>query len=132
MNGLRQNDHFYDTNTNLPRGNSHQSQTLHRRPSRHFDAFAYQQDGLNGPDNMSLQRYDNPRYDRMNPSMQTTYNGYDMSMPQAWNSNGYSHNSALAASGATLRMKPPANRGRPGIPTVCIVRSSSNFIIAWY
>jgi len=120
------NDYAFDTGTMRQHRSNHPSgtQTLHRQPSRQqFEAFGgHQADSVYGENGLASrfdsQNRSNQRYDGMPTPGQNGPNGYDMGMPQAWNSSNYSHNH-LAALGATTRRQQPAARGRPGLPTVC-------------
>lgn len=128
MNTLRQGDMYYDERSALsppmhPRQS--QSQTLRHQSSRqNFGGFGQQhqpqqsqQGGMYTLDEIAS-RYDVPRYnERMDASLQSSYNGYDYPPQQGWNTNSYAHNNTLAAIGATTRGK-PSSRGRSNLPSV--------------
>lgn len=121
---FQQPDMYYD---NPPQSRSpnaqrhtHQSQTLHRQPSRQFDSFAHLPSNLYGPDDHTQQRYEPSRFanDRMNATMQPNYGGgYDMG-GQTWNSNAFGGNNNLLGLGPGNRSMKPPQKGRPGIPGV--------------
>ncbi|KAF1983412.1 hypothetical protein K402DRAFT_406879 [Aulographum hederae CBS 113979] len=94
-----------------------QQQTLHRQPSRQFDAYGALPSGLYTAEDHAAQNYI-PRYnDRLNATLHSNYGAYDMGGAQAWNTFGGhgQNNNNLAALGATTRMKPSA-RGRSTLP----------------
>ncbi|EON66591.1 hypothetical protein W97_05837 [Coniosporium apollinis CBS 100218] len=110
---------YYNSNTaRSPGAHRHQPQTLHRQASRQFDGYSAQlPTGLYTAEDHAA-RYDAPRYnDRLNATMHANYGGgYDLAAAQAWNNAGFGQNNALAAVGATTRMKTSA-RGRNPLPS---------------
>ncbi|KAL2350310.1 putative R3H domain protein [Cryomyces antarcticus] len=120
-------DMFYDNHSLRSPAHRHQTQTLHRQASRHFDAYGQVQNGLNGlytaEDHAA--RYDSPRYnDRQNATIHGNYGGYDtMGGAQAWNTGTFNQHNALAALGATTRMK-PSTRGRSALPSAWLDQSA--------
>lgn len=112
-----------------PGSHRHQAQTLHRQPSRQFDAYGQLPQGtaLYTPDDHQRGAYDQqqpqqqqqpPRsYDRLNQTIHSAYN-YDMGS-QAWNSNAFAQNTLGSLGGAASRMKPQGRGGgRSQLPTV--------------
>ncbi|KAL8776822.1 MAG: hypothetical protein Q9213_008117 [Squamulea squamosa] len=97
-----------------PNAQRHQQQTLHRQPSRQFDAYGQLQSTMYQPED-AAPRYDSNRFDRMNPSMQGAAYGYDMPSAQTWNPNAFSGANGFPTFGATGRMK-PMPRGRSALP----------------
>jgi hypothetical protein len=96
-----------------------QTQTLHRQPSRQFDAYGQLPPaGLYTAEDHA--RYDQPprNYDRLNATIHSAY-GYDMGggAPAAWNTNAFSQNNPLSSMGGTGRMK-QSGRGRSALPAV--------------
>ena len=115
MNNHHNPDLFYDhAASRSPGSHRHQQPTLHRQPSRQFDAYGqialpqYVSEDQN-------QRYDTTRFDRMNNVHNGNY-GFDPQMSQTWNASSFGANPAFNF-GATGRMK-PNNRGRSNIPSV--------------
>lgn len=109
-----------------PGSHRHQPQTLHRQPSRQFDAYGPMPTAPAYATEDPMARYDTGRMDRLNFT-HTMHNsqfgtagqfGYDMGGASTWNPNGNGFPTAatLNPMAATSRMKPP--RGRTGIPTV--------------
>jgi hypothetical protein len=63
-------------------------------------------------------RYESARLERLNPSIQNNYGGYDISGSQTWNPNGFANAQSLGGiRSASASLKPNA-RGRTGLPTV--------------
>jgi hypothetical protein len=119
MNNQQQHqDMFYDQAASRS-PNSHRvaPQTLHRQPSRQFDAYNQMPNTLYGPEDHS--RYDTNRYDRMNPVLQGGGYGYELPQAQTWNPNAFGGGHGFNAFGATGRMK-AASRGRSGLPAVSV------------
>ena len=118
-NNHHSSDAFYDQSTmRIPLSNlqQQQQQTLHRQPSRQFDAYGQMPVNLyTNDDNMS--RYEPGRFDRMRPAVRGDSYGYEVLGAQTWNPNAFSGNSNFPAFGATGRMK-SASRGRSAIPSV--------------
>lgn len=111
---------MYHDNPQLSPGSQRrqQAQTLHRQPSRQFDAYGNLSQGLYTAEDHAAQSYAMPRYnDRLNATLHSNYGGYDMGGAQAWNTFGHSQNNQLAALGATTRMK-SQTRGRSALPAV--------------
>ena len=94
----------------------HQQQTLHRQPSRHFDAYGQMPSNIYPPDEHTS-RYDTNRFDRMNTNMQGGGYGYEMPGAQTWNSGAFGGANNFPPFGATGRMK-SSSRGRPALPSV--------------
>ncbi|EOD51473.1 hypothetical protein GTA08_BOTSDO09364 [Neofusicoccum parvum] len=110
-------DMYYDNpSSRSPGSQRHQPQTLHRQPSRQFDAYGQlSQQGLYTPEDHQA-RYDQGRYnDRLNATIHAGYGGYELGGAQAWNANAFGQNNSLAAINATTRMK-PQTRGRSALP----------------
>ncbi|KAF2738536.1 hypothetical protein EJ04DRAFT_39980 [Polyplosphaeria fusca] len=100
-----------------PGSHRHQPQTLHRQPSRQFDAYGQlTQGGLYTAEDHA-RGYDQPRtYDRLNATVHGGYS-YDMGAP-AWNTNAFGQNNPLSSLGGTAgRMKQPGRGGRSALPT---------------
>lgn len=119
MSNYQPHEMYHDNSTARSPGSQRHQQTLHRQPSRQFDAYGPMPTGMYED---PMARYDTNRMDRLNanptPVHGNTY-GYDMSASQAWNANGFGGAHTLGGLGATGRMKPNA-RGRTGIPTVSL------------
>ncbi|KAF2263931.1 hypothetical protein CC78DRAFT_263563 [Lojkania enalia] len=100
-----------------PGSHRHPQQTLHRQPSRQFDAYGQlPPGGLYTPDDHV--RYEQPRnYDRLNATIHAGYGAYDMGSP-AWNTNAFAQNTAIGSlgGGAGGRLK-QSGRGRSALPT---------------
>lgn len=65
-------------------------------------------------------RYDNSRFERMNPGLQNGPYGYDMPGAQTWNPGAFGGgNNQFSNFAATSRMKAP--RGRSALPPVSVV-----------
>lgn len=94
----------------------HQQQTLHRQPSRHFDAYGQMPSNIYPPDEHTS-RYDTNRFDRMNTNMQGGGYGYEMPGAQTWNPGAFGGANNFPPFGATGRMK-SSSRGRPALPSV--------------
>ncbi|KAL8663173.1 MAG: hypothetical protein Q9202_004105 [Teloschistes flavicans] len=99
-----------------PSAHRHQQQTLHRQPSRQFDAYGPMPNNMWNHDD-STSRFDGGRMDRMNANMQGGPYGFDMpsAQTQTWNPNAFGAPNGLPAFGATGRMK-PMPRGRSALP----------------
>ena len=64
-------------------------------------------------------RYENNRFERMNPGIQNGSYGYEIPGAQTWNSGAFGGgNNHFANFAATSRMKPP--RGRSALPSVSV------------
>lgn len=106
-----------------PGSHRHQAQTLHRQPSRQFDAYGQlpQAGGLYTADDhqrgYDQQQQQPPRnYERLNQTIHSAYN-YDMGS-QAWNSNAFAQNTLGSLGGAASRMKQQGRGGgRSQLPT---------------
>lgn len=107
---------YYDpVSSRSPGAHRHQQQTLHRQPSRQFDAYGPMPNNIYPQEDHNL-RYDNNRFDRMNQGMQNGGYTYEPLGAQSWNPTAFGGgNSQFPNFGATGRMKPPA-RGRSGLP----------------
>ncbi len=114
-----QHDDMYYENpaSRSPGSHRHGQQVLHRQPSRQFDAYGgLPTSNLFSPDDQMAQQNFAPRgYDRLNAA---TINSNFPFVQDPWNSFSAAQNPSLAALGATTRMKPLANRGRAGLPSV--------------
>lgn len=108
-------DMYHDNPSARSPGSQRHQQTLHRQPSRQFDAYgAMPMNFYEDP----MARYDSNRLDRLAPSLQNSY-AYDMPGSQTWNPNGFAGNQALGAiRSASASLKTATNRGRAGLPTV--------------
>lgn len=100
-----------------PGSHRHQPQTLHRQPSRQFDAYGQlPPGGLYTAEDHARGGYEQPRtYDRLNATIHSAYN-YDMGAP-AWNANAFAQNTLGSLGGAGSRMK-QQGRGRSALPAV--------------
>ncbi|GAM41845.1 hypothetical protein TCE0_042f15285 [Talaromyces pinophilus] len=104
---------YHDNSSSRSPGSQRHPQTLHRQPSRQFDAYGPMP---TNPYDDPLARYDTSRLDRLNPLHGGTNYAYELSGSQTWNPNGFAGGHSLAGIGsATGRMKP--SRGRTGLPT---------------
>jgi hypothetical protein len=118
MSNLSNSDMYYENPaTRSPGSHRHQQQTLHRQPSRQFDAYGQLPTGLYTAEDHAA-RYDQPRYnDRLNATIHGNYGAYDLGAAQTWNSGAFGQNNTLAALGATQRRNP--SRARGALPSVC-------------
>ncbi|KAI4271547.1 MAG: hypothetical protein L6R38_006839 [Xanthoria sp. 2 TBL-2021] len=131
MNG-HQNPHdmYYDQPASRsPGAQRHQQPTLHRQPSRQFDAYAQMQNAqmqnpIYQPED-TTPRYDGNRFDRINPTMQGAAYGYDMQSAQTWNPNAFAGPNGFPAFGATGRMR-PTPRGRSALPPTWLDQQQMN------
>ncbi|KAF2012545.1 hypothetical protein BU24DRAFT_351676 [Aaosphaeria arxii CBS 175.79] len=100
-----------------PGSHRHQPQTLHRQPSRQFDAYGQLPPGGLYTAEDHARGYDQPRsYDRPNATIHSGY-GYDMGGSPAWNANAFGQNTTLSSlGGAAGRMK-QSGRGRSQLPS---------------
>jgi hypothetical protein len=113
--------------------NQPQTGTLHRMPSRQFDAYAQPQaNNLYAPDEHA-RSYEPPRnYDRLNATVHGGGYGYDMGSPAGWNTNAFAQNGLGSLGGATTARIKSQQRGggggggggRSALPTVSICTSS--------
>lgn len=115
-------DMYHDNPSARSPGSQRHPQTLHRQPSRQFDAY--------GPMPVNLYedpmaRYDTARLERLNPALNNSY-AYDLGGSQTWNPNGFANPQALGGirSGSSS-LKSTTRGGRAGLPTV---RSSLTFL----
>ena len=115
---LHHHDIYYDQpSSRSPGAHRHQQQTLHRQPSRQFDAYGQMPNNIYPPDDHTL-RYDGNRFDRMNATMQGGGGyGYEMPSAQTWNPSAFGGGNNFPSFGATGRMK-STSRGRSALPTV--------------
>lgn len=123
MSVYQHHEMYYDNPSRSPGTHRHQ-QTLHRQPSRQFDAYAAPSNGLYTAEDHAAHNY-LPRYngDRLNATLHSNYGGYDLGGSQAWNTFNANHNNTLTAIGATTRMK-SSSRGRSALPTVRLIAAS--------
>ena len=120
MNNHHPQETYYDhSSSRSPGSHRYQPQTLHRQPSRQFDAYGQMPTPLYTPDDHNS-RYD--RFDRMNAAMPGGY-GYELPGAQTWNPSAFGGGNNFPAFGATGRMK-STSRGRTALPTVCNSGSS--------
>jgi hypothetical protein len=107
--------------------NQPQTGTLHRMPSRQFDAYQMPQpSNLYTPDEHA-RSYEQPRnFDRLNATVHGGGYGYDMGSPAGWNANAFAQNGLGSLGGAaTARMKSQQRGGgRSALPTVSTRTSS--------
>ncbi|KAL1392117.1 putative R3H domain protein [Phyllosticta capitalensis] len=110
-------DMYYENpSSRSPGSHRHQPQTLHRQPSRQFDAYGQLNSGIY-PQDDHQSRYDSSRYnDRLNATIHAGYSGYELGGAQGWNANAFAGNNGLAALNATTRMK-PSSRARSALPS---------------
>ncbi|OAL02581.1 hypothetical protein IQ06DRAFT_345586 [Phaeosphaeriaceae sp. SRC1lsM3a] len=102
--------------------NQPQSSTLHRMPSRQFDAYApLAQPNMYTPDDHARTYDQQPRnYDRLNATVHGAGGyGYDMGAPAGWNSSTFSQNGMASLGGAAAaRMKSQQRGGgRSALPS---------------
>lgn len=114
----------YDQSTSRSPGshrNQPQTGTLHRMPSRQFDAYAQvPQPALYNPDEHA-RSYEQPRnYERLNQTIHGAGYGYDMGTPAGWNAAAFSQNGLGSLGGAAAaRMKSQQRGGgRSALPSV--------------
>ncbi|MCJ1483901.1 hypothetical protein MMC06_004069 [Schaereria dolodes] len=113
MNNHHPQETYYDhSSSRSPGSHRYQPQTLHRQPSRQFDAYGQMPTPLYTPDDHNS-RYD--RFDRMNAAMPGGY-GYELPGAQTWNPSAFGGGNNFPAFGATGRMK-STSRGRTALPT---------------
>ncbi|KAF1813156.1 hypothetical protein P152DRAFT_306899 [Eremomyces bilateralis CBS 781.70] len=106
------NDYFDNPASRSPGSLRHPNQTLHRQPSRQFDAYG-QAAATYIPEDMNAQPFAHRFNERMNPTMQPGY--YDLVDNQTWNGVFPSSGSMPAINS---RRNPPMHRGgRAGLPT---------------
>ncbi|KAF2474208.1 uncharacterized protein BDR25DRAFT_119995 [Lindgomyces ingoldianus] len=98
-----------------PGSHRHQPQTLHRQPSRQFDAYGQLPTGGLYTAEDHARGYEQPRnYDRLNATIHGGY-GYDMGTP-AWNATSFAQNTVLSSLGGAGRIK-QSGRGRSALPS---------------
>jgi hypothetical protein len=100
----------YDQSTSRSPGshrNQPQTGTLHRMPSRQFDAYAQ----------------GNPYAPEVHGG---GYGGYDMGGPAAWNASAFSQNGLGSLGGAAATRMKSQQRGRSALPTVRMHRTTSH------
>jgi hypothetical protein len=122
----------YDQSTSRSPGshrNQPQTGTLHRMPSRQFDAYA--QGNPYAPDDHARgydQQQQQPRsFERMNQTVHGGgYGGYDMGGPAAWNASAFSQNGLGSLGGAAAARMKSQQRGRSALPTVRMHRTTSH------
>lgn len=120
MNNHLHQDTYYDhTHSRSPGAHRYQPQTLHRQPSRHFDAYGQMPNNVYTPEEHNM-RYEASRFDRMNTAGPSTgYNTYDGASLQPWPTNPFHGGQPLPSFGASGRMRPNP-RQRSGIPPVSV------------
>tara|TARA_R110002003_G_scaffold123_2_gene11115 strand:+ start:1386 stop:1838 length:453 start_codon:yes stop_codon:yes gene_type:complete len=112
----------YDQSSSRSPG-SHRNQpqtTLHRMPSRQFDAYApLPQGNLYTPDDHA-RSYEPPRnYDRLTATVHGGGGyGYDMGARAGWNTNAFSQNGLGSLGGAAAARMKSQQRGRSALPSV--------------
>ncbi|KAG2411590.1 hypothetical protein HFD88_009146 [Aspergillus terreus] len=108
-------DMYHDNSSARSPGSQRHQQTLHRQPSRQFDAY--------GPMPVNLYddpmaRYDTGRLDRLNPSLHNNSYAYDLPGSQTWNPNGFANAQALGGiRSASASLKTTSRPGRAGLPS---------------
>jgi len=112
---------FYDpASSRSPGAHRHQQQTLHRQPSRQFDAYGPMPNNVYGQEDHTM-RYDNHRFERMSPGLQNGAYGYEIPGAQTWNPSAFGGgNHQFSHFGATGRMKAQP-RGRSALPPVSLL-----------
>lgn len=107
---------YHDNPSARSPGSQRHQQTLHRQPSRQFDAYGAM------PFNFyedPMARYEASRLERLTPSLQNASYAYDLPGSQTWNPNGFANTQALGAvRSASASLKTATSRGRAGLPTV--------------
>ncbi|KAL5121765.1 Peptidyl-prolyl cis-trans isomerase pin4 [Pleosporales sp. CAS-2024a] len=90
--------------------------SLHRMPSRQFDAYAQMPQY---PHDDHARTYDQPRtYDRLNATVHGAAYPYDMAAPAAWNANAFAHNGmASLGAAAAARLKSQQRAARSALPS---------------
>ncbi|EUC44131.1 hypothetical protein COCMIDRAFT_99032 [Bipolaris oryzae ATCC 44560] len=117
----------YDQNTSrspIAQRSQPQTGSLHRMPSRQFDAYGQvpQQQNMYAQDDHQ-RPYDQPRnYERLNQTMHAgaAYGAYDMGSATAWNTNAFAQNGSLGSLGgaAQARIKSQQRQGgRSALPS---------------
>lgn len=110
-------DMYYNqSSSRSPDAQRHPQQTLHRQPSRQFDAYGPMPTNIYQPED-SASRYDGNRFDRINPTMQGGAYGYDMPSAHTWNPTAFGAANGFPNYGANTRMK-TMPRGRSALPPV--------------
>lgn len=109
--------------------NQPQTGTLHRMPSRQFDAYAPLPQGNPYGQDDHARSYEQPRnYDRLNATVHGAGGGYgyDMGAPAGWNTNAFSQNGMGSLGGAAAaRMKSQQRGGgRSALPSVSYLIAS--------
>ncbi|KAI4188949.1 MAG: hypothetical protein L6R41_001793 [Letrouitia leprolyta] len=108
-------DMYYNqSSSRSPDAQRHPQQTLHRQPSRQFDAYGPMPTNIYQPED-SASRYDGNRFDRINPTMQGGAYGYDMPSAHTWNPTAFGAANGFPNYGANTRMK-TMPRGRSALP----------------
>ncbi|MCJ1284250.1 hypothetical protein MMC26_003581 [Xylographa opegraphella] len=106
---------YYDQPTSRsPGAQRHQQQTLHRQPSRQFDAYGDMPPPMY-PSVEHAPRYEMNRFDRMNASLQNGGYAYDHSGAQSWNPGAFGGGQTFNSFGTTGRLK-ATSRQRTAIP----------------
>ncbi|KAL3476465.1 hypothetical protein BJX99DRAFT_140478 [Aspergillus californicus] len=108
-------DMYHDNSSARSPGSQRHQQSLHRQPSRQFDAYGAMPVNLYED---PMARYDNPRIDRLNPSLHNNSYAYDLPGSQTWNPNGFANAQALGGiRSASASMKTGSRSTRAGLPT---------------
>ena len=126
----------YDQSTSRSQRNQPQPGSLHRMPSRQFDAYGQvPQPNMYAQDDHQ-RAYEQPRsYERLNQTIHAGSYGYDMASAAAWNTNAFAQNTGLGSLGgaAAARIKSQQRQGgRSALPSVSSLLSlaTASFFLA--
>lgn len=106
---------YHDNPSARSPGSQRHTQTLHRQPSRQFDAY--------GPMPVNfyeepMARYEPARVDRLNPSLHNPAYAYDLSNSHSWNPNGFANSHVLGGiRSASSSLKTSSTGARAGLPS---------------
>lgn len=100
--------------------------SLHRMPSRQFDAYGQVPPNSMFPDEHQ-RNFEQPRsYDRQSHTIHAPGYGYDMGAPAAWNANAFAQNGLGSLGGAAAaRIKSQQQRGGGGRSALPSVRQTA-------